>query len=227
MYAVDTTLLENDLKEVRTLLNNAIKPYSLKNGNTRIGLVKYDVKSENIVNFPGIDKDGFSLATEFLEHAPGTRNIAQAFDYTKTSFFEQKDPRRNSRKLIVLFVNGKQAINNMAAVESSLKSLNESNIGYVIVHLGDLGSSAVWANSFGKYGKVIHSIRSSALPEALRFIIHAGEQKEGMLIRLLRYFEFVCASNFGKMLFYFIELDHYLQLKFDCVKRLHTYIPGS
>ena len=186
MYAVDSTSPEADLKEVRSLINNAIKPYNLENGRTRIGLLTYSKSPRTIVNFPGIDRAGFSLATDLVEHTSGARDVIQVLSFIKKSFFQQNNVRKNARKLVVLFISGYRAISNLPAVESALRSLNESGIGYVIISIAGSGTDvANLKKSAGAYGTILHNIRSEELPDALPFIVKAGAQKEGKHLRFL------------------------------------------
>ena len=178
---MDTTSTENDLKGVRNLIINAIKPYNLENGTTRVGLLTYgSAVPKQIVTFPSTDRAGFSLATDLVEHTPGEGNIVEILNVIKISVFEDSNLRRNARKLVVLYVNGNHGITNLPAVESTLRSLNESNIGYVIVIVGSLSADAAkLKKSAGKYGTVVFRRRPEELPDVLPFIIKAGLQKKG------------------------------------------------
>ena len=187
MYAVDSTSPETDLREVRSLINNAIKPYNLENGRTRMGLVTYSLSSRTIVNFPGIDRAGFSLATDLVEHTSGERDVLQVLNIIKESFYQKNNLRRNARKLVVLFINGNRAIPKVLAFELALRSLNESGIGYVIVIVGGSGSNiANLKPSAVTYGTFMHYIRSEELPDALPFIVKAGAQREGKQFSFLQ-----------------------------------------
>ena len=181
MYAVDTSSTENDLKGVRNLIINAIKPYNLENGTTRVGLLTYGgAMPRHIVKFPGTDRAGFSLATDLVERTPGEGNIVEILNLIKNSIFKESNLRKNAKKLIVLYVNGNRAILNLPTVESRLKSLNESNIGYVIVIVGSLSADAAkLKTSAGKYGTAVHRRRPEELPDVLPFIIKAGLQRKG------------------------------------------------
>ena len=141
---------------------------------------------KHIVKFSGTDKAGFSLATDLVEHTPGEGNIVEILSLIKNSVYKGSNLRENAKKLIVLYVNGNRAIPNLPTVESTLRSLNESNIGYVIVIVGSLSVDAAnLKTSAGKYGTVIHRRRPEELPDVLPFIIKAGVQKEG---KKLQYF---------------------------------------
>ena len=181
MYAVDTSSTENDLKGVRNLIINAIKPYNLENGTTRVGLLTYGGgMPKRIVKFPGADKAGFSLATDLVEHKPGEGNIVEILNVIKSSVYKGNKLRRNAKRLVVLFVNGNHDIPNLPTVESTLRSLNESNIGYVIVIVGSLSADAAnFKTSAVQYGTVVHRSRPEELPDVLPFIIAAGLQRKG------------------------------------------------
>ena len=144
---------------------------------------------KHIVKFPGTDKAGFALATGLVEHTPGEGNIVEILNLIKNSVYKGSNLRENAKKLIVLYVNSNRAIPNLPTVESTLRSLNESNIGYVIVIFGSLSADAAnLKTSARKYGTVVHKRRSEELPDALPFIIKAGLQKTGRkLWHLLRF----------------------------------------
>lgn len=181
VYAIDTTSSDSDLKEIGRLIKNSIEPYNFANGGaTRVGLVAYGISQRTMVKFPGIDKAGFSLAADLIGHTSGARDVIGALNFVKDSFFTPGQLRPNARKLIVSFVNGRKPLPNVAAIESSLKSLNDSGIGYVIVTIGmSQKDSADLRRIAANYGKVVQVARSADLPDSLRFIIEAGAQKEG------------------------------------------------
>ena len=173
--------MESDLKGVRNLIINAIKPYNLENGTTRVGLLTYGSPvPKHIVKFPGTDRAGFSLATDLVEHTPGEGNIVEVLNLIKNSVYKGSNLRENANKIVVLFMNGNRAIPNVSTVETKLKSLNESNIGYVLVIVGSLSADAAKVKkSAEKYGTVLHRSRPEELPDLLPFIIAAGLQRKG------------------------------------------------
>lgn len=180
---MDATTSDGDLKEVRKLINNAVKPYNIENGDTQVGLVSFGTKAEAIVKFPGVDKDGFSLAVDLVEHKRGERNIIQALQSIKGSFFQPSALRQNSRKLIVLFINAARPISDLQAFESTLKSLNDSDIGFAIVLVsGSKMLAAELRKSSGRYGRILQGVINADLPDSLQFIIDAGAQREGRSI---------------------------------------------
>ena len=201
VYAVDTTSMENDLKGVRNLIINAIKPYNLENGTTRVGLLTYGGEMpKDIVKFPSTGKAGFSLATDLVEHTPGEGNIVKILNLIKDSVYKESNLRKNAKKLVVLYVNGNRGIPSLPTVQSTLKSLNESNIGYVIVIVGSLSADAAkLKTSAGKYGMVVHRSRPEELPDVLPFIIKAGLQKKGITIAL-KYVSHCFSANISAML---------------------------
>ena len=135
---------------------------------------------KHIVKFPGTDRAGFSLATDLVEHTPGEGDMLEILNVIKSSFFKGTNLRANAKKLVVLYVNGNHDIPNLPTVESTLRSLNESNIGYVIVIVGSLSVDAAnLKTSAGKYGTVVHRRRPEELPDVLPFIIKAGLQRQG------------------------------------------------
>ena len=173
--------MESDLKGVRNLIINATKPYNLENGTTRVGLLTYGgAMPRHIVKFPGTDRAGFSLATDLVEHTPGEGNIVEVLNLIKNSVYKGSNLRENAKKLVVLFMNGNRAIPNLPTVESTLRSLNESNIGYVLVIVGGLSADAAnLKTSAGKYGTAVHKRRPEELPDVLSFVIKAGLQRKG------------------------------------------------
>ena len=181
VYAVDTTSMANDLMGIRNLVINTIKPYNLDNGTTRVGLLTYGGEMpKDIVKFPSTDKAGFTLATNVVEHKPGEGNVVKVLSLIQNSVYKGSNLRKNAKKLVVLYVNGNHPIPNLPTVESTLRSLNESNIGYVIVIVGSLSADAAkLKTSAGKYGMVVHRSRPEELPDVLPFIIRAGFQSKG------------------------------------------------
>ena len=193
VYAVDTTSMENDLRGVRNLIINGIKSYNLENGTTRVGLLTYGgAMPKDIVKFPSTDKAGFSLATDLVEHTPGEGNIVEILNLIKDSVYKESNLRKNVKKLVILYVNGNRPIPNLPTVESTLRSLNKSNIGYVIVIVGSLSADAAkLKTSAGKYGTVVHKRRPEELPDMLPFIIKAGMQRKGKKLWHLSCFKLV------------------------------------
>ena len=176
MYAVDSTSPESGLKEVRSFIRNAIKPYNLRSGETRADLITYGMQPRRL-SYSGIGKAGLSLASDLIEHTPGERDIVQTLNFIRNSLYKQDILRKNARKLVVLFVNGNRAIPNLPAIESTFKSLNASGIGYIVVIVN--GPRAMLAKAAGKHGTVVHSPQSDVLPDAYPFVIKAGFQAEG------------------------------------------------
>ena len=135
---------------------------------------------KHIVKFPGTDRAGLSLATDLVEHSPGEGNIVDVLNLIKNSVYREGNLRKSAKKLVILYVNGNRAIPNLLAVESRLKSLNESNIGYVIVIVGSLSADAAnLKTSAEKYGTVVHRSVAEELPDVLPSLIKAGVQKKG------------------------------------------------
>ena len=135
---------------------------------------------KHIVKFPGTDSAGFALATDLVEHTPGEGHIVEILNLIKNSVYKESNLRENANKFIVLYVNGNHGTPNLPTVESTLRSLNESNIGYVIVIVGGLSADAAnLKKSAGKYGTVVHRSRPEELSDVLPFIVKAGSEKKG------------------------------------------------
>ena len=186
VYAIDATSSNAALKEMKNLVNNAVRPLNIKNGDARVGLVSYGKDPTKIVDFANPDKAGLSLALDLIEQQTEERNTVKALQFIKDRYFTALSTRKQARKLIVLFTSGDQQSIDVSAVDAILKSLNTSDIGYVIINVGRTAVNAKDLMRVGtKYGKVVVRNTNRDIPDALPFVIESGKERPGKIIRSL------------------------------------------
>lgn len=180
VYAIDATSPDLTLKEMKSLVNYAVRPLNIKNGDARIGLVSYGKEPIKIVDFANPDKAGLSLALDFIEQQTEKRNTVKAFQYIKDKYFTGPSTRKQARKLIVLFTTGGQEPIDVSAMDAMLKSLNTSDIGYVIINVGGTAMNAKYLTRIGtKYGKIVVGNSNRDIPDALPVVIESGKERLG------------------------------------------------
>ena len=186
VYAIDATSPTSNLKEMKNLVKNAVKPLNIENGDARIGLVSYGQAPMKLVDFANPDKAGLSLALDFIEHQNEERNTVKALRYIKDNYFTRPSRGNQARKLVVLFTSGEEKPKDLVAMDAMLKSLNSSDIGYVIVNVG---GSAKYANELtnvgSRYGQVFIGKGNRDIPDALPTVIESGKQRTGKSLAIL------------------------------------------
>ena len=167
---------------MKNLVNNAVKPLNIKNGDARIGLVSYGKVPMKLVDFANPNKAGLSLALDFIEHQNEEKNTVKALRYVKDTYFTGPSTRSQARRLIVLFTSGDEKPSDILAMDRMLKSLNSSDIGYVIVNVGGSSKNVEELKEVGtKYGRVVISKSSRDTPDALPAVIESGKLRTGKL----------------------------------------------
>ena len=171
---------------MKSLVRNAVRPLNIKNGDARIGLVSYGKVPIKLVDFANPDKAGLSLALDFIEHQNEEKNTVKALRYVKDNYFTGPSTRNQARRLTVLFTSGDEKPSDILAMDAMLKSLNSSDIGYVIVNVGGSAKNANELTKVGaKYGKVFIGKGNREIPDALPAVIESGKQRTGKLFGML------------------------------------------
>ena len=167
---------------MKKLVNNAVRPLNIKNGDARIGLVSYGKEPIKMVDFANPDKAGLSLALDLIEQQTEERNAVKALQYIKDKYFTGLSTRKQARKLIVLFTSGYQKSIDVSAVDAMLKLLNTSDIGYVIIKVEGTAVNARDLMRVGtKYGKVVVRNTNRDIPDALPIVIESGKERPGKI----------------------------------------------
>ena len=186
VYAIDATSPKSNLKEMKSLVRNAVKPLNIKNGDARIGLVSYGKVPIKLVDFANPNKAGISLALDFIEHQNEEKNTVKVLRYVKDNYFTGPSTRNQARRLMVLLTSGDEKPSDILTIDSMLKSLNSSDIGYVIVNIGGSAKNANELTQVGtKYGKVVVGKGNRDIPDALPTVIESGKQRTGKSFAIL------------------------------------------
>ena len=181
VYSIDATSSNDDLREMKKHVDNAVKPLNVDNGEARVGLISFANVPTMLDDFSKNDKSRLSLALDFIGQTPSTSSATGALAFVKEKFFNPAFARAQAKKLIIMFVNGNKQAPDTSRLEPMLMSLNSSNIGYVLISNDRTGVyTAALRRVAEKYGKVIRTVSNRELPDALPTIIEAGEKEKGM-----------------------------------------------
>ena len=167
---------------MKRFINEAVKPLDMESGRTRIGLVEYGALPSSKMRLSQSSKSLLALLLDSVWPTRGSKDPVKALKFIKDNYFTPSSQREDAKKLIVLLMTEPVDRNRIPEFGKTLKSLNESGIGYVIVHVGDKSKDARMLKKAGdRYGKVVLLDVDDKLPEVIPDVVRKGKGKQSVL----------------------------------------------
>ena len=167
---------------MKRFIKKAVKPLDIDSGRTRIGLVEYGALPSSKMKLSQSSKSLLSLLLDSVRPTRGRKDPLRALKFIKDNYFTPLNPRKDVKKRIVLLMTERIDRNRIPEFGKTLKSLNESDIGYVIVHIGDRSEDARMLKKSGdKYGRIVLLDVDDSLPEVIPDVVQKGKGMQSLL----------------------------------------------
>ena len=178
VYAIDSTIPTESFDELKTFVNEAVKPLYIEKENARIGLLKYGAKPVKLMDFKDSSETKMNLLMDTLTQQNENSDPVKALKFIQKSFYDKQKSREDAEKTIVLLINGERAQIDPKELEQTTKTLNSLGISYVFIVIG--GSRNIRKELKGKgdrNGTVYLLGGSDKLPTVIPDVIKRGKGK--------------------------------------------------
>lgn len=171
---------------MKRFINEAVKPLDMDNGRNRIGLVEYGAVPSSKMKLSTSGKSLLALLLGAVKPVREAKDPIKALKFIKDSYFSPSNQKEGAKKRIVLLITEPIDRSSLPEFGKTLKALNDSDIRYIIVHIGGGSEDARMLKKEGdKYGKVVLLDVDHKLPEVIPDVVQKGKGKPSLLSFLL------------------------------------------